>query len=164
MIIFSPLGFVGFSLRAWPWGRGSRGKTPLHYAARDGHELVVQRLIEAKAAVDAHGNDGRGLGLRILGGKPSWGNGMFTGGSGWNVDSIHDWSFAIFHFLWNVFCQNFWHWYFVLLFAFPTILFLPTPWVGLSLNPWFHFGNRATCHDMSITIQTVLSFQSVHLT
>ena len=68
---FSPLGCVGFSLRAWPLGRGSRGSTPLHFAARKGAEPVVQRLLEAKAAVDAENNDGRGLGPRIWGGKTS---------------------------------------------------------------------------------------------
>ena len=39
----------------------SRGSTPLHFAACDGHDSVVQRLLEAKAAVDAKDEDGRGL-------------------------------------------------------------------------------------------------------
>jgi len=54
------------------WGRGSRGTTPLHVAAENGYELVVQRLIEAKAAVDAAEDTyGRGLGRRIWGWKTS---------------------------------------------------------------------------------------------
>ena len=68
---FSPFVSVGFCLRAWPWGRGSRGRTPLHVAAFDGHVSCLERLIEAKAAVDAKANDGRGLGRRIWGGKTS---------------------------------------------------------------------------------------------
>ena len=66
---FSPLGYVGFCLRAWPQGRGSRGKTPLLLAAQEGHVGVLQQLIEAKAAVDVQNNDGRGLGTRNLRGK-----------------------------------------------------------------------------------------------
>ena len=56
-------------------GRGSRGYTPLHLAARaefgshEGLHSVVEQLLDAKAAVDAHDNKGRGLG-RGLGGKP----------------------------------------------------------------------------------------------
>ena len=47
---------------AWPRVRGSRGCTPLHYAANKGHDSVVARLLEAEAAVDAKSNTGRGLG------------------------------------------------------------------------------------------------------
>ena len=67
---FSPLPFrwvlpAGFG----PSGRGSRGETPLHWAAAEGHVSIVERLIEATAAVDAQDNFGRGLGRRISGGK-----------------------------------------------------------------------------------------------
>ena len=47
---------------AWSSGRGSRGRTPLHWAGREGHDSVVERLLEAKAAVDAKDSNGRGLG------------------------------------------------------------------------------------------------------
>ena len=68
---FSPFGSVGFCLPGLgPRGRGSRGKTPLHYAAENGDELVVQRLLEAKAVVDAKDQPGRGLGPGFGEGKP----------------------------------------------------------------------------------------------
>ena len=51
-------------------GCGSRGNTPLHKAAEGGHDSVVQRLLEAKAAVDAEDKWGRGLGGGYWGGKP----------------------------------------------------------------------------------------------
>ena len=68
--IFPPLPFrwvlpAGFG----PSGRGSRGQTPLHHAARSGNVSAVARLIEAKAAVDAQDNGGRGLGTKDLRGK-----------------------------------------------------------------------------------------------
>ena len=85
--IFLPFRSVGFCLRALgPSGRGSRGETPLHYAAANGHVSAVARLIEAKAEVDAQTKNGRGLGRRIWGGKPSWGNGISTWRSGWNAE------------------------------------------------------------------------------
>ena len=34
--------------------------TPLHYAAKEGHTEVVQKLLEAKVPVDAQTNGGRG--------------------------------------------------------------------------------------------------------
>ena len=48
-------------------GRGSRGWTPLLLAAVKGHDSMVERLLEAKAAVDAKDEDGRGLGERFGG-------------------------------------------------------------------------------------------------
>ena len=45
-----------------PWGRSSRGNTPLHFAAAYRHVGVVQQLLEAEAAMDAQNNTGRGLG------------------------------------------------------------------------------------------------------
>ena len=59
---------------------------------------------------------------RIWGeGTPSWVNGIFTWGRGWNVEGSS--YFRCFTILWKVFCQNLWHWYFVLFFVIPTILF-----------------------------------------
>ena len=61
---------LGSALRLPPRVRGSRGRTPLHLAARFGHDAVAERLLEAKAAVDAQDNDGRGLGGGFGEGKP----------------------------------------------------------------------------------------------
>ena len=64
----SPFRSVGFCLRGLGHGTtASRGRTPLHYAAENGHIAGIERLIEAKAAVDAKTKSGRGLGRRIWG-------------------------------------------------------------------------------------------------
>ena len=59
---FSPLVPLGSACGLGPRGRGSQGLTPLHYAANYGHVSAVERLLEAKAAVDAQNEDCRGLG------------------------------------------------------------------------------------------------------
>ena len=59
--LFSP-SFRWVLPAAWPRVRGSRGCTPLHYAANKGHDSVVARLLEAEAAVDVQNKDSRGLG------------------------------------------------------------------------------------------------------
>ena len=59
---FSPLVPLGSACGLGPRGRGSQGLTPLHYAANYGHVSAVERLLEAKAAVDAKNEDCRGLG------------------------------------------------------------------------------------------------------
>jgi len=61
---------MGSACGLGPRGCGSRGDTPLHLAAWKGAEQIVQRLLEAKAALDAKNNMGRGLG-RGFGGKTS---------------------------------------------------------------------------------------------
>ena len=66
--VFLPFVLLG-SACGLPSGRGSRGNTPLHLAAREGHDFVVKQLLQAKAAVDVKSDEGRGLG-RGLGGKP----------------------------------------------------------------------------------------------
>ena len=66
--VFLPFRSAGFCLRGLGHGASaSRGKTPLHFAAAKGRELVLERLIKAKAAVDGKTYNGRGLGQRILG-------------------------------------------------------------------------------------------------
>ena len=53
-----------------PRVRGSRGYTPLHVAAIEGRDAVAERLLEAKAAVDAQNHGGRGLGGGFGGENP----------------------------------------------------------------------------------------------
>ena len=61
--------------------------------------------------------------------------------------------FSIFHdFLWKVFCQNIWHWYFVLFFAIPTILFrhlqLDSLWIDdFSLEIERHVHHNPNCSE-----------------
>ena len=50
---------------------GARGKTPLHYAAGNGHAAVVEQLISAGAAVDAADTFRRGPG-RVFGSFWEW--------------------------------------------------------------------------------------------
>lgn len=48
--------------------RGSRGEAPqLLVAAKNGHDSIVEWLLEAKAAVDQKDNEGRGLGRGFKG-------------------------------------------------------------------------------------------------
>ena len=54
---------------AWPRAAASRGATPLHWAANNGHDSVAERLLEAKAGVDAQDDKCRGLGGGYWGGK-----------------------------------------------------------------------------------------------
>ena len=46
----------------WPH---CRGQTALHGAAREGHAAVVEKLISAKAKVDASGFQGHGLRVEL---------------------------------------------------------------------------------------------------
>ena len=107
---------------AWPGGCGSRGHTPLHFAARDS---VVQRLLEAKAAVDAKNEDGRGLG-----GGYRWGNLMKHGIPLWSAwrcwwfKFLVDIVFTIFWKACQNICTNVW-------------CCSPSLWVGVSLNQGF---------------------------
>ena len=66
--IFSPLRSVAFAC-GLASGRGSWGETPLHLAAREGHDSVVKQLLEANPAVDAQSSEGRGLGRGFWGGN-----------------------------------------------------------------------------------------------
>ena len=83
---FSPLPFRWVLFAGLgPWGHNfPRAEHPLHLAAANGHVSVLERLIEAKAAVDAKDLFGRGLGGGFGGGRISGGNVIFTWGSGWN--------------------------------------------------------------------------------
>ena len=58
---FFPFVALGFA-SGLASSHGSRGRTALHAAASYGHNSVVERLLEAKVAVDAQDNEGRGLG------------------------------------------------------------------------------------------------------
>ncbi len=104
--------------------RGSRGLTPLHWAAGNGHVSAVERLIEAKATVDAKDKNGRGLGTKGLGGKPSWGNGILV------RKCMKCWWFKFFVDFLSVFVADFQpkhlHHFFWLYVVIKTVLF-PSP-------------------------------------
>ena len=122
--IFLPFVSLG-SARGLATDRGSRGQTPLHLAAGEGHDSVAERLLEAKAAVDAQNNRGRGLGGGYWGGKPHDALGFRC-----EVHEAVDGS----SFWWILFSQFFGKR--VKTFA-PMFGVVPSLWVGVSLNQGF---------------------------
>ena len=121
--VFLPVRSVGFCLRAWPLGPRLPEAThrcfwqPRTATLRSSSGSSRPRRKWMRRPTTAVASD-EGFGD----GKPSWGNGIFTWGSEWNVDGSS--CFRCLAILWKVFCQNIWYWDFVFLFFILTVLFL----------------------------------------
>ena len=153
---FSPSFRLFSALRLPPRVRGSRGMTPLHYAAREGHDAVVARLLEAKAAVDVQNKDSRGLGGGF-GGKPLEAWDSVVKGSEMKMLMVQIFWWILFSQLIGKFAKTFAPMFGVVLCEHNYIV--PTLRVGVSLNQGFQSGNRVACPSQS---KLFLRFRSVH--
>ena len=106
----------------------------MHWAAYNGHDSVVEPLLQAKATVDVQDNDSRGLGGGYWGGKPHEALGFRCEEVNEDVDvSLMVQLFGGYYFhnlLERV--SKYLHQFLVLLFANTTMYIVPTFWVGVS--------------------------------
>ena len=110
--------------------RGSRGSTPLHFAAWDGHESVVERLFKAKAAVDAKDADGRGL-------RRGWRESLEAWDLCEEVEEmfmVQVYRLSCFRFLWKVYLHSF------VPSMFSAPLCMQTRHILLTISAWQSFG------------------------
>ena len=92
-------------------------------------------------------------GRRIWGGKPSWGNGIFTWGSGWNVDSIQGFSWFVFSLFMESVSQNMCATILLcslVVTIFHNCVFCP-PWVVFFCGPTFLLLNLGSVHHSDVT-------------
>ena len=157
--VFSPSVLLGSACGAWPLGPQLPEAThrcttqPWRATLRSSSGSSRPRRKWMRRPTTAVASD-EGFGD----GKPSWGNGIFTWGSEWNVDGSS--CFRCLAILWKVFCRNIWYWDFVFLFFILTVLFLH---LELDIFQFFWKVCRNICSNIWCFFVSMLSALTIFL-